>query len=83
MRKFNLDISERNFALIWRSLGALEASLLSVIEENENDPDCELAAFAGNDLVYLRLYRDDLERMARAAGFSKNVFVDSEAVIKP
>ena len=67
MRKFNLEISEQNFNLLWRSLNALEVNLLKVIEEHEDDTEGELAAFAGNDLVYLRLYKGELEKAAKTA----------------
>jgi hypothetical protein len=83
MRKFSLEVSEQNFNLIWRALHALEQNLLQVIAENEDDIDGEFAAFAGNDLVYLRLYRNDLERAAKDALFSKNVFSLSDEVLEP
>ena len=83
MRKFNIDISEQNFNLIWRALHALEHNLLQVIAENEDDEDGELAAFAGNDLVYLRLYKDELEKVARDASFNNGAFSLSDEVIEP
>ena len=83
MRKLTLEINESNFNLLWRSLHALEEDLLKVIEEHGNDPEGELAAFAGNDLVYLRLYKDELEKAAKEAVFSNNVFNLSEEVIEP
>jgi len=82
MRKINLEVTEHNFNLIWRALHALEQKLLQVIAENEDDIDGELAAFAGNDLVYLRLYRDDLQRLAEEARFSNSVFSLSDEVIE-
>lgn len=83
MRKFTLEVSEKNFSLLWRSLHALEEKLLKVIEEHGDDPDGELAAFAGNDLVYLRLYRDHLKKAAKESVFSDNVFDLSDDVIEP
>jgi hypothetical protein len=83
MRKINLDISEQNFNIIWRALHALEQNLLQVVAENEDDPDGELAAFAGNDLVYLRLYKDELEKAARDASFYNSAFNLSDEVIEP
>jgi hypothetical protein len=82
VRKFNLEASEQHFNLLWRSLIALEKNLLKIIEENADDSDGELAAFAGNDLVYLRLYKDDLEKAAKEAKFSDNVFSLSDEVIE-
>lgn len=81
MRKLTLEVSEQHFSLLWRSLQALEEQLLSTVARFEDDPESELAAFAGNDLVYLRLYKDDLERAAKAAGFSENVFQLGDDVI--
>lgn len=83
MRKINIDISEQNFNLLWRALHALEQNLLQVVAENEDDLDGELAAFAGNDLVYLRLYKDELEKAARDALFSNSAFSLSDEVIEP
>lgn len=83
MRKFSTEISEQNFNLIWRALHALEENLLQVVAENEDDIEGELAAFAGNDLVYLRLYRDELEKAAKKAIFSNNVFNLSDEIIEP
>lgn len=74
MKTINLEVSEQNFNLLLRSLDALEKNLLQVIRENEDDDDSELAAFAGNDLVYLRLYRDDIIKDAQSAGFGKSAF---------
>jgi hypothetical protein len=54
-----------------------------VVAENEDDPDGELAAFAGNDLVYLRLYKDELEKAARDASFYNSAFNLSDEVIEP
>ena len=72
-RKLTLELSEQNFNLLWRSLHALEEKLQKVIEEHGDDPAGELAAFAGNDLVYLRLYREELEKAAKDAVFSDHV----------
>lgn len=83
MRKFNLEVTENNFNLIWRGFHALEQNLLQVIAENEDDMDGELSAFAGNDLVYLRLYRDDLQKLAKEAGFSNCAFSLSDEVLEP
>lgn len=81
MKKFNLEVTEQNFNLLWRSLDALEKKLLQVIADNEDNEDSEEAAFAGNDLVYLRMYRDDLKRDAETAGFNKSAFSLSDTVI--
>lgn len=83
MRKFTLEVSEQNFNLLWRSLHALEEKLLNIIEEHGDDPDGELAAFAGNDLVYLRMYKDEIEKAAKQAVFSNSAFSLSEDVIEP
>lgn len=83
MRKFMLEVSESNFNLLWQSLHAQESNLLKIIAENEDDDEGELAAFAGNDLAYLRLYKDQLEKMAKEAKFGNSAFSLSNEVITP
>lgn len=81
MRKFLLEVSEKNFNLLWQSLHAQELALLKIIDEHEDDPEGELAAFAGNDLIYLRLFKKDLEKMAKEACFGSSAFILSGKVI--
>lgn len=83
MRKLTLELSEQNFNLLWRSLHALEERLEKLTEEDESDADGEKAAFAANDLVYLRLYKGELEKEARAAFRNENVLSLSDEVIEP
>ncbi len=82
MRTLTLELTSQNFNLIWRSLAALEKNLLQIIADNEDDDDGEKAAFAGNDLVYLRLYKEELEKEAREIFKSENVFNVSDDVIE-
>lgn len=81
MRNFTLEVSEQNFNLIWRGLAAQEEKLLKVIEEHGDDDESELAAFASNDLIYLRLYKDQLQKAATDAAFSPKVFKLTDDVI--
>lgn len=81
MRKLALELSEQNFNLLWRALHCLEEKLARIADES--DPEGEKAAFAGNDLVYLRLYKDEIEKEARAAYRNESVFNISDEVIEP
>jgi hypothetical protein len=81
MRKFDTEIDEKNFNLVWRGLAAREKELLKIIEDNEHDEDSELVPAAGNDLVYLRLYQKTLKEQAEKAAFSDGVFSLSDEVI--
>ena len=72
MRTFQIEINEKYFNLLWRALSAHEANLLERI--NGLDADSEEAAMTGNDVVYLRLCKKELEEKARTSGFSKGAF---------
>lgn len=82
MKSIHLEISEQNFTLLWRALHAQEERLLKVIEAHCEDEESELAAFAGNDLIYLRLYREEIRKAALNANFGTNVFSLSDEVIE-
>lgn len=79
MRSFLIDIDEKYFNLIWRSLTERERTLLNNIEQEGDGLD--MAAFAANDLVYLRLCKKELEQKARAAGFSDVAFSEDDGLI--
>lgn len=72
MRYLTLDVDEKYFNLLWRSINARENQLLSKISAQSEDSD--EAALLGNDLVYLRLCKRDLEEKAKGALFSKGSF---------
>lgn len=79
MRTFTIEINEKFFNLLWRSLHARETELLRQIADKGEDSDD--AALAGNDVVYLRLCKDELEEWAKAAVFSDGVFSLDEGFI--
>ena len=81
MRNLSLMIDEQNFNLIWRGLAAREKELLKIIEEHKDDEDDEIAPCANNDLIYLRLYQDQLKELATDATFRDNVFDTSDELI--
>ena len=58
MRKLQLELSADNFGLVWRALHAEEEKLQEII--NSHDEESDEAIDAANDMVYLRLYRDEL-----------------------
>jgi hypothetical protein len=72
MRKFTLQIDEKLFKLIWRSLDARERELVASLSRKPEGS--EEAALIGNDVVYLRLCKKDLEEQARGAAFSDGAF---------
>ena len=72
MRKFPLQVDEKLFNLIWRSIDARERELVASLSRKREG--WEEAALIGNDLVFLRLCKKDLEKQARAAAFSDGAF---------
>lgn len=68
MTELSLNINEREFKLILRSLKERERQLDEVCAVS---PDEDAAALAGNDLIALRLFMKDYEaRGVRAFGES-------------
>lgn len=78
MRTFSLDIDEKYFNLLWRSLSEREAELSHAIE---SDPDSDESALLSNDLVYLRLCMKELREKANQSKFSEKVFSLEEGYI--
>jgi len=72
MRNFKLQVNERLFNLIWRSIDARERGLVASLSRKPEGS--EEAALIGNDVVYLRLCKKDLEKQARGAAFSDGAF---------
>lgn len=72
MRTFALEIDEKSFNLLWRSVAAREKELLVKISKDNEETD--EAALIGNDIVYLRLVKKELQEKAEKAGFSSGSF---------
>ena len=72
MRSFSLEIDEKYFNLLWRSVAVRENELLSKLSEEKEESD--EAALISNDIVYLRLAKKDLQEKAEKAGFSGGAF---------
>lgn len=72
MKSFNITVDEKYFNLLWRSLSERESELEINIEQS--DPDSDDAALMGNDLVYLRMCKKELEGNAKQANFSDGAF---------
>ena len=81
MRSFTLEITEKQFNLLWRSLAAREQELLGVVEKCQDDDDSEKGPLAANDLIYLRLYQKALKEQVEQAGFAQNAFSLSYEII--
>ena len=72
MRSFTIEIDEQYFNLIWRSIALRENELLGKIAALPEGSD--EAALLGNEVVYLRLCKKDLETKAKSAAFSSGSF---------
>jgi len=72
MKSFDINIDEKYFNLLWRSLSERETELEASI--GQVDSSADESALLGNELVYLRMCKKDLEENAREAGFSEGVF---------
>jgi predicted transcriptional regulator len=72
LRTFALQVDEKVFNLLWRSIDARERELLAGLSQKPEGSD--EAALMGNDVVYLRLCKKDLGTQARAAKFSEGAF---------
>jgi len=71
MREFNQSIDEKYFNMLWRALSERESEMAFTIEQ---DPDNDESALLGNELVYLRLCKKDLEEKAKKANFYASSF---------
>ena len=71
MREFNQTIDEKYFNMLWRCLSEREAEMAFSIE---NDPNSDESALLGNELVYLRLCKKELESKAKKANFSPSAY---------
>jgi hypothetical protein len=72
MRSFTLEVDEKSFNLLWRSVIARENELLESLSQEDEDSDD--AALISNDIVYLRLYKTELKEKAVNASFSDGAF---------
>jgi len=79
MRTFNLEVDEKYFNLLWRSINSRENEILSKISAEPEDSD--EAALLGNDLVYLRLCKKALQEQAKDSTFSDGAFSLKEKFI--
>lgn len=79
MRAFTLDINEKYFNLLWRSIICRENVLIDKISNESEDSD--EVALLSNVLVYLRLCKKSLEEKAKNAIFSEGVFSLEEKFI--
>lgn len=79
MKNFQLNIDEKLFNLLWRSISERESELLSEIQQAGEDSD--EASLISNDLVYLRLTKSDLEKKAKKSKFSAGSFSLEEGFI--
>jgi hypothetical protein len=78
MRDLTLTLNDAAFRLVWRALHDREEELLRIAEHGDSDSD--EAALASNDLVYLRMWRKNLEEKARAV-FRDEAFTTSDETI--
>ena len=78
-RRLTLHLKGQHFSLIWMALHDREQKLLQIIEGYGEDSD--EGALAANDIIYLRLYRDELQKKAVEV-FEPNVFDLSEEQIQ-
>ena len=72
MKSFDMNVDEKYFNLLWRSLSERESELEVNIEGS--DVNADNSALMGNDLVYLRMCKQELEENAQKANFSEGVF---------
>ncbi|MFT3867424.1 MAG: hypothetical protein QM715_02890 [Nibricoccus sp.] len=72
MKHVQLKLDEKTFNLLWRSLHDRETVLLEAIANEPKDSD--EAALVSNDLVYLRLYKAELEKTGQQAKFPSSAF---------
>lgn len=87
MKHVQLKLDEQTFNLLWRSLHDREDALLEAIGNEPRGSD--EAALLGNDLVYLRLYKAELEKSGQNAKLPDSAFsldagvIDLSVFIKP
>lgn len=79
MEKLNLSLDQSTFNLVWRSLHAREKELLDVVDTYGDDSD--EGADALNDLVVLRLYKDELQEQAKQVFSDENAFILEDVAI--
>ncbi|EGT3624090.1 MULTISPECIES: hypothetical protein [Morganella] len=75
MRVLELKIDRSTFNLLWKSLHAREEALLRRVEEYGEDSD--EGADALNDIMALRLYRNELREDAEPV-FDANAFLTDD-----
>ena len=75
MQELNLKIDRSTFNLIWKSLHAREDALLKIVDEHGEDSD--EGADSLDDIVALRLYKNELKEQAEKV-FDASAFVVSD-----
>jgi hypothetical protein len=63
MRSINIEIDEKYFNLLWRSIIARENELLDSLSQYDEESD--EAVLISNDIFYLRLCKKDLQDKAQ------------------
>jgi hypothetical protein len=81
MRSFHLKVDERYFNMLWRSLLAREKELMEIVAEHEDDEDSDEAIMAANDVVYVRMSKKSIEKLAREAGFPESAFSVDDTIV--
>ncbi len=79
MKSIQIEIDEKNFNLLWRSLHDRENELLANLSQEQKGSD--EAALIANELVYLRLYKSEFEKKGQNAHFSKGAFSLADSFI--
>jgi hypothetical protein len=79
MREIGVTLNDKAFNLIWRALHDREAKLLNIVETAE-DEDADDVVMAANDLVYLRMFKEHLEKQGREV-FRENTFSLSDEIV--
>ena len=79
MKHVQIKLDEKAFNLLWRSLHDRETAMLETIKNEPTDSD--RAVLFSNDVVYLRLYKADLERVARDANMPDSVYSLADDII--
>jgi hypothetical protein len=72
MRSFVIEIDEKYFNFLWRSINTRESELLDSLSQEDQESD--EAALISNEIVYLRLCKNDLQEKAEKAAFSNGAF---------
>ena len=78
MKELELKLDSNTFNLIWRSLHARENELLAIVSKYDEDEDESIDAL--NDIVALRIYKEELKEQAESL-FDKNAFILEDVLL--